>query len=283
MRAKSNAPNHSILIAVSTTSTQPWKNIFEKGCCETWIKDRPIKSNQIKVLPFKANNGNQLGEKYFELRTKLQWSYGRFVALILKFIDVILFAPFIFYIPKYKLVYDPQIKLEILNINIVNGYASFRWRLLSLIKYFVEETEFEYLLTTTVSSYIDIETLGAQIAKSEFDYGGTFLTAKNTFASGANRLLSRKAAKELLKNRSHWSISTVEDVGLGRFFESTTFNKREFDTILVDSENIEKSVTVGIKNEIYHYRVKSGTNKERLDVNIMLALDQEIKKYRKKN
>ena len=148
-----------------------------------------------------------------------------------------------------------------------------------MIKYFLQHTSHDFLFVTTTSSYINLNALSIKIQELNaygLYYGGKpYEGAK--FISGAHRIISRDTALKILEMRRYWPAGIIEDVALGQLLAGVgilpTFvplnNIATLDEL--DSKSDE------FLRDNYHFRLKSGMNSKRGDVEIMLALHERLR------
>lgn len=150
---------------------------------------------------------------------------------------------------------------------------------LSLIERSLAE-EFDFLVMTTSSSYINIELLLRKLddsSKKSF-IGGRFVNIPNSdFPSGSFRIFTKDVAEEIVANRKkccHW---IPEDVAIGRLYkrDDKKFTKLK-SSDLATLDQLNELSDSELRNTI-HFRCKAGPHGKRADIPIMVALHKRLK------
>jgi len=146
----------------------------------------------------------------------------------------------------------------------------------------VKDFEFDYLVRTNSSSYVDKQMLYSFLMdrpKEKFVGAVIGMHGNIQFASGALFMLSRDIFNEIIENENIINLQSYsDDVCLGEFFKIknipiTNKDIDRFDVVTnVNSENIP--------NNYFHYRLK---NDNRMDDVEYMKIIHEIKKLCKKN
>ena len=269
--SKCVASSPSVLCAISHGLYKPWIDILHSGQEETWLKlKRP---EGIEVIHFHATPMNRLGIGLDVIHEKIRWS-TRAKARSLRFLDFIVCAPLMIYDAKYSksnLLYtsDPA-----LHIHFPDSYLTYRWKELALFRYFLTETNCEYLFITSSSSYVNPYRLKEYISKlnSKSVYAGALPYQDARFISGSNRILSRDVVQKVLENKTRFDPTIIEDVALGQLIESLGVERLGFPICNIASiKELESFPVVSLQTSC-HFRLKSGKLTERNDVQIMKAL-----------
>lgn len=194
-----------------------------------------------------------LDRKREQLRYK-----SRSTALLGQILDLC-FLAFAFWIPKFESKTESQVRnFEIPMPEILSLY---RWRYLAALKYFIEETDFEFLYTVNSSCYVDEKVLIENIKKLEhIGYAGTPVFDKkgsSYFASGANRIISRDVAKKILKKRIFWELTSLEDLALGRMMGKLGIEMQNLPTMnFSEVQEIQEKSFIEL-SVCHHFRLKS--------------------------
>lgn len=269
-----------MLIAVVHSLQEPWLTITKMGQFQTWLKR--IDGERFTVIHFFASPPSKFTNKVDRFNEDLRWRKGGLVSRIRNHFAHVLLYPWIYWIPKYS----PD-KMEgilpppnAIRINLLDMYATTRWKRLAIMKYFLEETNHEYLLMTTSSSYLRPEILLEKIKginKPKL-YAGSLipLSEKSYFCSGAQTVLNRAASVELIRNRRKIPVELLDDLGLGIACQRLGIETNEIGTLNINSlESLRQTDTSTIK-ENQHFRLKSEKDGIRMDVEIFLELDRRI-------
>ena len=157
-----------------------------------------------------------------------------------------------------------------------------RWKILGIMKYFIEETNDNYLFLTSSSSYVNPEILMESLEnlRDEEHCVGALSYSGANFPAGSNRLFTRKLVMRILKNRRLWDATLVEDLALGKLLLKIGIETKFIE--LISIANLEELRTIPISKLLsnYHFRLKSqeikGSDARRNDVAIFHALHKKI-------
>jgi hypothetical protein len=269
--------NPKILVAVGHGLYEPWINILHEGQRKTWLR-WPIPEG-MKVIHFHGTPLSFLGWKLDRLHEKIRWT-NRWVALPLAWFDRIIALPFKFYIPKIEKSTLLKVEEETFQTHFPDAYLTFQWKFISILKYFFDQTDFDYIFSTTTSSMIKpfaLKRLVSKFNNTQPIYAGVKAYNGANFAAGNNRLLSRSAVDLVLKNRSKIDPGTIEDKALGELMHALQIPFIELPSLNIttteqlNSPNIEEEM-----KRNFHIRVKSGTFENRNDVALMQAVFKRI-------
>ena len=269
-----------MLIAVVHSLQEPWLSITKLGQFRTWLTR--IDSERFTLVHFFATPPNKFTNRLDKFNEDLRWRKGGIVSRIRNHIAHVLLLPWIYWIPKYSPdkiegIFPPPAAIR---VNLLDMYATTRWKRLAIMKYFLEETSHEYLVMTTSSSYLRPELLLAKIEKitNPKVYAGSLipLSEKSYFCSGAQTVLNRAAASEILRNRSKIPVELLDDLGLGVACERLGIETNEIGTININSLDSLRKIQSSTLKENQHFRLKSEKDGMRMDVDIFLELDRRI-------
>jgi len=265
----------SIFCAITHGLYEPWIDILHSGQTPTWLSNNFIEG--FEVHHFHGVPGNSLIIKYDKFHEKLRWT-NRWVAMPLRKFDQILGFPFRHHIPKQKISRRINLKHPVIEINIIDIYATMKWKDLAILEYFIKHSSSNYLFMTTTSSYIrpaKLSKLVADLPRTEL-YAGAVAYAGADFAAGNNRLFSRDVVKKILDNRKKLDCGVIEDVALGNLCKVLRIPLIELPKCNISSlEELSSLTDVELKNN-YHFRLKSGTISERNDTQIMNELHKRF-------
>ena len=153
-----------------------------------------------------------------------------------------------------------------------------RWKELSYFKYFLLKSDADFLVTTTNSSYLNLQAISKKL--QELDVGRTYYGpqpyAGAKFVSGSFRIFSRDVVAAIVSNRIKWRIWELEDVAIGRLLLKIgvlpTFTElNSFDL----PEKIEALSEKFVRSQL-HFRLKSGTAANRQDAPLMKLLHSKF-------
>ena len=265
----------TLLCAVSHGLYPPWIEILKNGQEKTWISE-PIPTN-IEVLHYHATPVSPTFQKLDKIHEKIRWS-SRYMHRLQSLLDTLILFPLYGYVPKAEISEMLVVNPKAIHISFPDTYLTFRWKFLGLLQYFINSTTHDFLLTTTSSSYINLQVLSTNISslRSENLYYGAQPYEGADFISGSNRIISRDIALKILAMKRHWPSGTIEDVAVGQLLAKAGITPN-----FIPLNNIETLEELNAKTDVflrqnYHYRVKAGTNFERGDVEIMKALHTRL-------
>ena len=265
----------TILVAIGHGLYEPWLNILYQGQEKTWLKNEPPVG--VSTIHYHGTPVGKIGWKLDRLHEWLRWK-NRWFATFLRFIDRIRGLPLLFFIPRVSTSKEANTKLLALHIHFPDTYQNVRWKDLAILNYFINERNEDFILFTTTSSYIHYDHLLERVlsSKAQNFYGGVVPYEGANFAAGNNRLISRSAAVKLLDHRGYFDPGYIEDVAMGKAFE-----RLKIKLVALPSWNFSdiqgvETLTKDIFLNNYHFRMKSGSFRNRLDVPIMLSLHNKI-------
>lgn len=268
--------NPTVLCAISHGLYEPWISILRDGQEKTWLLDsRP---QGFDLIHFHGTPLNTLGVRLDAWHERVRWS-TRPKAQLLKLFDYVLTVPFMKYRANYS---DSELlsaKDPAIHIHFLDSYLTYRWKELSLFRYFIEETDSQYLFITSSSSYVRISKLMEYLSRLPIHgvYAGASPYEHAEFISGSNRILSRDVVKTVLENSRLFNPTIIEDVALGNLIERLGFPRISFPITNIASIDELQSITTKTLDDSYHFRLKSGSLQNRGDVEIMHQLHTKIK------
>jgi hypothetical protein len=202
-----------LMVSITQANTEPWLSIWREGQQKTWMKkDKKI----VTILNYKSKAPPKFLAKFdiYHERYRYHQKIGKYVSIFDKIFAQITSKE----IPAYKYI-------ESENLLAVDSYSMYlltNKRNLSLFKFFIEETECNFLFQTNTSSYVDCTKLLRVI--ENFDpksnvYAGFVVEPQSTraFVSGAGRLLSRAAIELIYSQYKQFPHDNLEDVSIGDF------------------------------------------------------------------
>lgn len=209
------------------------------------------------------------------IHEKLRWSKAG--GILIPFDRVIsqLFFP---NIPPYH-VEDSDFHVPWLKVEIPDLFFLLNQKYLAAYKYFLRQTEANYLFTTNVNNFCQTNLLSEiiQTLPTSGVYAGTNLHAgyKN-FISGANRILSRDVVELIVNESESIDKGYIEDVALGIFLENKRIHQIELPTLNINSiEELEAISTKKLLN-FHQIRVKSLSNRKYCDLQIMKRIVERM-------
>ncbi len=282
--------NENILVVVSHGLRMPWTKILYEGQCKTWLGEDI--NSEVKILHIYGDAPSRFYREFEKINEIIRLNIPKsdFIR------KIYLYFPYMYYknkslktkIEKLNLTNMSALKVDILDISpfvIFKLIATFRW--------FIKNTNYDFIYITTTSSYLRIDKLVdfMNTQQNLADCNGTIMRHFNIiFPSGANRLFSRKVISEVLKNINQIDFLLPEDVALGKLITELNYNIFNLPTVNIDSKKRLQSLTNKEIQENFHFRVKSmdkesffnpvnasyHENAKRNDVELMQLLHKRI-------
>ncbi|KGA11130.1 MAG: hypothetical protein GM48_0145 [actinobacterium acIB-AMD-7] len=265
-----------LICVILTTQRNPYFEIRSLGQEKTWTQSKYCLGTEIFYAHGNVYGG--IGKLFDNFREHIRLRHG-YISKLLGLFERIIFFPFMNYIPKYKIIVKES-GVPDLQIQMPDFYITLRWKLLVILDYFINKTDKDYILITTTSSYIRFDILIKYLSKLPKNnlYFGSFPWVGAKFISGSNRLISRDVAKKILTNRKLWRPDIIEDVEMGNLLQSIGIHPLGKPLVNLDTMAQVNSVPLKVLNKNYHFRLKSGSRKNRLDIQIMNSLHERITK-----
>jgi hypothetical protein len=264
-----------VLCALSHGLYEPWLGILEQGQQKTWlVQDFP---DGFELIHFHGTPGGRILQILDRTHEKLRWK-NRWIASALRVLDNILLSPLVAFIPRYersRILTDSRV---VVHIRFPDTYLTYRWKFLALLKYFLNETDADFLLVTSTASYVQPKLVLEYVRglPDQNTYVGAEPYQGANFVSGSNRIVSREIAKQVLKNRRRWAIGVIEDVALTNLIKSMGNDLITFPIINIGSLDELDSLTDEQLSLSYHFRLKSFQGENRMDATIMKKLHSRI-------
>lgn len=272
-----HSPTRTILCAVSHAQQDPWFDIWVHGQCVTWqdVEDKP----EFKIINFFGRKASKVTKTLDVIHERIRWS-NRYFAKVLKLFDALVLLPFLFAAPKFKR--DPGLSNnhDSFVVDFPDTFVTYRWKMLSLIQYYLEETDFDFLYVTSTSSYIRPSVLLEQCKKYPTSgvYLGPLPYEGAQFVSGSSRLISRDVAQIIWDNRFRFKISIIEDQAMAELLSKYNIYPTHLPLFNIDSRDMAGQINETNSNGIYHFRLKTILNGKRDDVMVMRNLHQQFQK-----
>ena len=219
----------------------------------------------------------KLFQRADRLHEKIRWK-NRYLALSLSLLDNFMLAPLLNYIPKYQNSELLKSAENVIHIKFPDTYLTYRWKFLSLLKYFVSETNSDFLFITSTASYVqpDLVLKFVNEIPNNLTYAGAEPYEGAGFISGSNRIISREIALQALESRNKWKPGIIEDVEFTRLVKANGSQLITFPIANIDSiANLLETPDEFIKRN-YHFRLKSISGAIRNDVTIMKSLHERV-------
>lgn len=267
----------SIFCAITHGLYEPWIDILYNGQVPTWLSNKRI--SEFSMNHFHGIPGGSLIMGIDRLHEKIRWQ-NRWVATPLRIVDGIVGLPLRSYIPNCEISKRLLLDDPVIQINFIDMYATMKWKDISTLEYFLTNSDADFLFMTTTSSYVrpaKLLELVSNLPKRGV-YAGAIEYSGAKFAAGNNRLFSRDVASAIVSARDKLACGTIEDLAIGNLCSILGFNLVQLPKINISSmEELENLSDRDIESN-FHFRLKSGTLKERNDVLIMKRLHERVRR-----
>lgn len=267
-----------ILICAIHGPYEPWLTILREGQIKTWMsQDSTIKIVNVfgKAIPNQLLGLDQ--SIYFK-----RWSKNRFVAYLSLGIE----AGFKTLLPIQKIkttviksvspgepdVWTVQMP-DTLLLQGIKNLAAFRASL---------DEDYDYLVTTITSSYINLSKLGEQLIDAErkqFVGGRIEESGDMQYQSGSFRVFSRDVVEYIVKNSNNYKHWLIEDIAMGRLVNLKYTKFTKIDNLTLNSMESVRALTKSDLSKIVSYRCKSIVGNARTDDQIMQTLNERLKQF----
>lgn len=266
-----------ILCVISTCSHEPFSSILQKGTLPSWA----LNAKKIKVCTLQCKYNSNVVRCIDALRERTRYK-SKNLARFGQVFDLLL-IPFMYFVPRFRL-HSETGGVQHFEISIPEILTMYRWKYLAAIKYFLEETDSDFIYTVNASCYVNEDKLFEYLENKDIDYGGSLADDpkfKLPFISGANRLISRETAKIIWSNKNHWPTYVLEDVGLGRLTRRLGIIPEDMPTLNIASEFDLAQVSAHQLENNFHFRLKSFSNSgekrnRRVDVKLFNILRERL-------
>lgn len=248
----------------------PWKQILENGQLQTWAATEIPGLRHIYGKPV-----NQIFQSIDDFYWKLKWSKlsGRFI-LALEYV----FSKALTSIkPKFQI---PKISYTAHDVLVDLPDLYFLSNVKSLAMHeFAKNSEFDYVVFTTTSSYINRKLLEqhlGELPRENLVAGRIVKSREKTFISGSFRIYTPDVLKNISRIRTRYKSWLAEDLAMGILLETEGYHFVNIPSIDVDSISALDLISDTALRETVHFRVKSGPTKSRSDVPIMKELHKRL-------
>lgn len=254
---------------------KPWIDILLSGQEPTWLSDK--RPETLSVIHVHAKKLNRVGQKLDKFHEKMRFK-SRYTALPLSIVGEIILYPFRSKIPKWR--FSDQIcpRDRVIEIQIPDAYLSMKWKDLGTFKYFYEETDRDFLVLTTTSSFLNLENLNSllqRLPKTGTYYGPRPYEGAN-FVSGSFRIFSRDVVLTILENSASMRATLLEDVALGQLLNTLGVTPSFFEFTMFSTTQEINDAKIKDLESVVHFRLKAGSNENREDAQLMSLLHQKI-------
>lgn len=267
------------LIGIFHADRMPWSQIVNEGQIPTWVNSS---SDASEIIYCSGSHNSELTAMADRFLETLRWNRGAYVSNLRNLANLLIATPFSRIQPTMAL------KRQDCDENIARTfvtkfpdmYITTRWRRIALIKYFLESSDNEYLVTTTSSSYLNLGCLQREILAThkEVLYGGAvqYPGTIEEYAMGSFIVINRKAAKLFLENLDMYPLEMLDDIGLGKAAHALGMTATEFNSLAVTELDEVHALSENQLKSISHYKLKSGDLGNRKDVDLFHALHKQV-------
>jgi|TARA_Y100000389_G_scaffold149126_2_gene148383 hypothetical protein len=157
-------------------------------------------------------------------------------------------------------------------------------RTLEAFEYVNQNYDFDYILRTNNSSYIDsiaLEKLVESLSSENFCGGHIGEQDKSKFISGAAYMIDKSILNLILENKDKWDHSLIDDIAISRLLEDQNVTFTNFER----NDVISYPRPSDLRYDIFHTRLRLDKFKlpRAFEGLLMLKVSKNYKKFRKKN
>lgn len=267
-----------LLIVVGQVLVDPWMSISLEGQFPTWL--RQAAELNVPVRHSHGRRSSSIVQRMDRWHEWLRW-HGRGRSLIPR-ADAALGSRWLDRIPSVTIGNFGNAESVAWQQDLVDVYALQRWKVLGSLSQALTE-EFDHVYFTTASSYVRVDRLLEVVNKlpKYGVYAGTRLEdaiSGETFASGANRILSRDVAQAVVDNRRRYRNDVMEDVGLGRVVSELGYSLTALPTVNVSDDAALQALPDAELRSNFHYRMTSWLGAKRNDASLMVSLHRRLER-----
>lgn len=276
---KNKTSNKKILIIGIHGPYEPWLSIVKNGQLETWSQNNIDDVHIVHAMGNPVGGGlHEIGEYLYSLK----WSENKFVGFLALLLDKIIKKMIGNKLFDISISRELKSNCEMWQVDMPDFSLLMGNKMLSVIKFAQENYDFEYLVTTISSSYVNIKNL-KDFIKDKQPYqnlSGRFVDVGDEhFQQGAFRLYSRDVVDYIVNNRKRYNHSAPEDVAMGRLVNGGAFKEYEMKNSTVNSVESAKKINISDIQEDVFIRCKGASvlgNKLRFDVEIQKIIHDKI-------
>jgi hypothetical protein len=265
--------SNSLCIAVAQSNEEPWLSIWKNGQEKTWLNNE---DHQVKVINFQSKSAPFIVHKYNyfheknRYRKKIGYLQGLFDKIVTRFIS------------RNTPDWIFNEKTNLLSVNSWSTYQLIGRRYAALYEWFLRDTDYDFLFTTTTSCYINKGNLLSfvqELSPHEPVNSGYLMPENESvqFVSGAGRLYSRKTVELIRSNWKKYEHNNLEDVAHSDFLRKLGVFPKSLPRIeLQRPEDVFELTKLDLSTNFF-YRCKS-SDFPRKDVEIMQNLHLQFQK-----
>lgn len=262
-----------VLIAVIHGPYEPWLTILKKGQLKTWCSQGNFHS-VVHIF------GRRL--PYFwqrlDIRTYyLRWHKNKFIAFAALILESAVKRILFVSAWKPRILEKEESGLKFWEVQFPDFSVLQGVKNLSVFRKSLER-EYDFLVTTITSSYIDVNALldildPINLTMEPLQAIGRIETsAGRVYQQGSFRVFSRALVEFIVKNQSEYPSWLVEDIALGRLVEKANPKYKAIQSVTVDSLNDLTKLSNSEMSTTAHFRCKSTVLGVRKDSELMLEI-----------
>ena len=268
------------LVGIMHVTKDPWLSITIDGQLPAW---KQTSYRNFSVLYF-FGVSNSITTRVNAIIENLRWARGRYASYGISYFLMFILRPWSKSIPKHELVDENQSKIRAasLKVTIPELTATMRWKKLSFLNYFLEQSDAEYVIITTSSSLLNFEPIVEFLRNpknvDQPIYAGRVLKGYDCeFTSGSFTVMNRESAKLILENRALIPVHVMDDIGFGTAFMKMGISPSNLESMDFESVSDLGHFSKKTLETIAHFRFKSGPLHSRGDVAIMKELITKLR------
>lgn len=272
-----------ILVGIMHVTKDPWLSITRDGQIPAWS----LSSYRNFSTLYFFGLSNAITTRLNKVIENLRWNKGRYASYGISYVLMLVLRPWLGSLPKAKLVDERKSKVpaDSLLVRIPELTSTMRWKKLTFLKYFLDQTNADFVVITTSSSLLNfrpiIDFLRRQAPLDKPIYAGRICVGHDCeFTSGSFTVMNREAASLLLENRKLIPVHVMDDIGFGTAFQKIGIKPEEIASVDLESLNALREFTKESLELIGHFRFRSGPLEARGDVPIMKELISKLYRTR---
>ncbi len=258
----------------------PWVDIARNGMFQTWLRDPEPYGLQVRhIYGMTMPVGTRWLDRWHEwARWQVRGKH------IVPAMDAMLSWPWRNALPGYCEQRDFMGTGHVAwHVHVPDSYFSLRWKMVGGYNALLQECDFDLVCMATTSSYVNIAKL-LDIVK---DYpttgvytGSRILDVRSgySFNSGASRMMSRDVLQLIVDNRSRYTSRHPEDLDLGRMLTDLGVQVQALPSVNIGNREELDRLTDDDLDQSHHFRLTSGSRRQRSDVSLMHALHERIER-----
>lgn len=259
-------------IAIQYTDREPWKTIKKFQSQAGWLS-RSFPQH-VKPYFFVGSDNSKIMNLVESSHEYLRWSrVGRITIPVDRIISKF-FSGLPTIHTEMSNSHVPTVRVEIPDL-----FFLLNQKYLGAYQYFLKHTTADYLFTTNINNYCQLNLLSEiiQTLPSSGVYAGTTLQAgKKSFISGANRILSRDIVELIVNNSKSIDKGYIEDVALGIFLQNRNIRQITLKTLNIHSIDELQIIPTGELLNFHQIRVKCASSRIKNDLLILMELMNKL-------